>query len=147
EVSGLRVVSLEDVTGEQQAGAPDLPEVFDPLDLDAVQGVMYTSGTTGQPKGAMLTYGNHFWSAAGSMLNLGLAGSDRWLVCLPLFHIGGLSSLFKSVIYGMTLVLHRAFDEEAVSRSLDEDGITATSVVATMLRRIVAVRGTNLSPP
>ena len=135
---GLRVLSLEEITGDEKV--PAALNLAEMVDLTAVQGVMYTSGTTGQPKGAMLTYGNHFWSAAGSMLNLGLSDSDRWLVCLPLFHIGGLSTLFKSVIYGMTVVLHRTFDEGAVSRSLDEDGITAISVVATMLRRLLAVR-------
>src|SRR5262249_40997851 len=71
------------------------------IDLDAIHGVISPSGTTGRPKGAMLTYGNHFWSATGSALPLGLHADDRWLACLPLFHIGGLSILFKSVIYGI----------------------------------------------
>ena len=61
------------------------------IDLDATHSILYTSGTTGRPKGAILTYGNHWWSAISSLLNLGLTSEDRWLACLPLYHIGGLA--------------------------------------------------------
>ena len=57
--------------------------------------IVYTSGTTGEPKGAMLTFGNFFWSAFGSMAQLGVHEEDRWLACLPLFHVGGLSIMMR----------------------------------------------------
>src|SRR5262249_50308821 len=63
------------------------------FDLTAPHSIIYTSGTTGRPKGAILTYANHWWSAISSALNLGLEPTDRWLACLPLFHVGGLSIL------------------------------------------------------
>jgi len=100
---------------------------------------MYTSGTTGLPKGVILTYGNMFASAAGSAFNLGVLPGDRWLACLPLFHIGGLSIVIRSVLYGTGMVLHRQFDERALSASLRRDGVTHVSVVATMLQRLLDV--------
>lgn len=101
--------------------------------------IMYTSGTTGLPKGVVLTYGNFFASAAGSAFNLGVLPGDRWLACLPLFHVGGLSIVIRSVLYGTAVVLHRQFDERVVSASLRRDGVTHISVVATMLQRLLDV--------
>jgi O-succinylbenzoic acid--CoA ligase len=102
--------------------------------------IIYTSGTTGQPKGAMLTVGNHWWSAVGSALNLGTRADDRWLACLPLFHVGGLSILLRSAIYGITAVVHDGFDADAVNRALDEQEVTIVSVVAVMLQRMLDAR-------
>jgi O-succinylbenzoic acid--CoA ligase len=115
------------------------------IEMGAAQCIMYTSGTTGRPKGALLTYGNHWWSAVASALNLGLREDDRWLVCLPLFHIGGLSILFRSLIYGMPIVFPespvagagRSFDPVAVNRAIVEHGVTIISVVATQVQRLL----------
>lgn len=117
------------------------------VELDAVHSIIYTSGTTGRPKGAQLTFGNHWWSAVSSCLNLGLVPGDRWLACLPLFHVGGLSILLRSVIYGIPVVLHRRFDAEAVNRAIDEQGVTIVSVVAVMLARMLDARGGKPYPP
>ncbi len=103
--------------------------------------------TTGRPKGAILTYGNHWWSAVSSALNLGLNKDDRWLACLPLFHVGGLSILFRSVIYGMTAVVHARFDPAAVNEAIDTHGVAIVSVVSTMLDRVLADRGQKPFPP
>jgi O-succinylbenzoic acid--CoA ligase len=111
------------------------------IDLDASFTIIYTSGTTGQPKGALLTYGNYWWSAVGSALNLGTHAGDRWLAVLPLFHVGGLSIVIRAAIYGIPIVLHRAFDPAAVNRAIDENGVTIVSVVSAMLRRLLDDRG------
>jgi len=68
---------------------------------DFVTSVMYTSGTTRQPKGVMQTYYNHWMSAMGSALNLGLTSQDAWLAVVPIFHISGFAILMRSLIYGM----------------------------------------------
>jgi O-succinylbenzoic acid--CoA ligase len=117
------------------------------IDLDSVQSIVYTSGTTGRPKGARLTYGNHWWSATGSALNLGLREDDRWLACLPLFHVGGLAILLRSAIYGIAAVVHASFDERAVNRAIDEERVTIVSVVAAMLQRMLDARGDAPYPP
>jgi O-succinylbenzoic acid--CoA ligase len=112
-----------------------------PLDLEAVQGIVFTSGTTGQPKGAMLAFANHLWSAQGSAYRLGTLPEDRWLACMPLYHMGGQAIIFRACLYGVPIVLHDGFDVERVSLALDEDRITMVSLVPTMLHRLMEYRG------
>src|SRR5262249_12818490 len=114
--------------------------------LDAWHSIVYTSGTTGRPKGAILTYANHWWSATASALNLGLLPDDTWLACLPLFHVGGLSILLRSVICGMTAVVQPRFEPAEVNRAIDEQGVSIVSVVSTMLDRMLAARGGRAYP-
>ena len=144
ELPGLRCVQLADdldpgLEGGHVVAAPDLPRfVFDAP--QAPQAIVYTSGTTGVPKGATLTRANFFWSAAGSAALLGVRPTDRWLACLPLFHVGGLSILLRSVLYGVCAVVHESFDPQAVNRAIDARGISHVSLVPTMLERIVEQR-------
>lgn len=108
--------------------------------------VIFTSGTTGRPKGVVLTYGNHWWNANGSLINLGLQQSDMWLCCVPLFHVSGLSILMKSIIYGIPVYLMKKFDPEQVNQLLMNGKATHISVVASMLRRMMAITGPNSYP-
>jgi O-succinylbenzoic acid--CoA ligase len=116
-------------------------------DADAVLAIIYTSGTTGQPKGAMLTVENFWWSAIGSALNLGTHADDRWLACLPLFHVGGLSIVLRSAIYGIAAVVHDGFDPDAVNVAIDDGRVTVISVVAVMLQRMLEARHDRPYPP
>ncbi len=129
--------------GASSAHAP----LRDRTDPDDPLAIVYTSGTTGAPKGAVLSYSNFWWSAMGSALNLGIQDGDRWLAPLPLFHVGGLSVLTRSAIYGTTAVLHDGFHAERVSAALDDDEITLVSLVPTMLHRLLDVRGDRPAPP
>jgi O-succinylbenzoic acid--CoA ligase len=106
-------------------------------DMDEVHSKLLTSGSTGTPRTVSLTYGNHLFSAMGSAFNLGVEPTDRWLCALPMSHISGLSISMRSAIYGTGMVLHDRFDPEAVARSLEDDGVTVISLVATMLRRLL----------
>lgn len=127
----------------------ELPENDVPLrtliDLGAPQAIIYTSGTTGQPKGVLITYGMQWWNAIGSALNLGHSPDDRWFACLPLYHIGGLSILMRSVIYGISVIVHKKFDSVSTNHAIFEDNITIISVVAVMLQRMLAALDTNCS--
>lgn len=133
------------------AGMPDLgsTEADLPLlgehDLDAPCTRILTSGTSGGPRSVELTYGNHLWSAVGSAFNLGVEPTDRWLCCLPLFHVGGLSIVMRSVIYGTTAVVHGGFDTDRVATALEGDGVTLISLVATQLIRLLEA-GVDLLP-
>ena len=127
--------------GTTEADLPLLGE----HDLGAVHCRIMTSGTSGASRPVGLTYGNHLWSAVGSAFNLGVEPTDRWLCCLPLFHISGLSIVMRSVIYGSTAVVHDGFDTERIAASLEGDGVTVISVVATQLRRLLEA-GVDLLP-
>jgi o-succinylbenzoate---CoA ligase len=136
--SAARPASLPTVALEPFDDSPAEGELPPPrVDPGSIHTIVYTSGTTGKPKGAMLTHANHFASATASRANLGALSGDRWLAALPLHHVGGLSILLRSVIDGSAVVLHEGFDAARVDRSLREDGITLTSVVAIMLRRVI----------
>ncbi|MGI8460899.1 MAG: AMP-binding protein, partial [Solirubrobacterales bacterium] len=91
------------------ASEADLP-LLGEHELDAIHCRILTSGTSGRPRPVGLTYGNHLWSAVGSAFNLGMEPSDRWLCCVPLHHVSGLSIVMRSVIYGTTAVVHDGFD-------------------------------------
>lgn len=95
---------------------PAEPALIEEVSLNEVCTVMYTSGTTGNPKGVLQTYGNHWWSAVGSALNLGLNENDSWLCAVPIFHISGYSILMRSIIYGMKMVLFESFHEKKPSK-------------------------------
>ncbi len=100
--------------------------------------VMHTSGSTGAPVPVELTYRNLWWSAAGSAVALGLDPQERWLCCLPVAHVGGLSILVRSAIYATTAIVHERFDTDRALAALSaEDGPTMVSLVPTMLGRLL----------
>jgi len=130
--AGARLVVAEPL--DPGPGAAERP-LRARLDPGAVATVMHTSGTTAAPKPVALTVANWQWNALGSALALGLDADERWLCTLPLSHVGGLSILIRSAIYGTTVVLHERFDAAAVAGALAEQGVTLVSLVATTLRR------------
>ncbi len=103
--------------------------------------IVYTSGTTGRPKGAVLTHGNLRWSASASAMRLGHRPGDRWLLPLPLYHVGGLATLHKCALYGSAVEIHARFEETAVAVSLQENHISHVSMVPTMLHRVLDAWG------
>jgi O-succinylbenzoic acid--CoA ligase len=135
--TGARVLALD----ELEAAIPAEVALDHGADLAAPQGIIYTSATSGRPKGALLSFGNHWWNAIGSALNLGLHRDDRWLVPLPLYHVGGLAVVWRGAIYGIPVAIHDRFDPDAANHAIDAGGVTIISVVSTMLRRMLDARG------
>jgi O-succinylbenzoic acid--CoA ligase len=138
--------SAASISGKTTHNDPDLASGTRQIDLESPRFILYTSGTTGQPKGVALTGANLLASADGAAALLGADAEDRWLVCLPIFHIGGLSILLRSVLAGSAVVLHERFDPEAVDRDLERERITGISLVANMLARVLEVRGRRAKP-
>ena len=98
--------------------------------------VVATSGSTGVPKGAVLTHDSIAASAEAVNRRLDVTGSDHWLACLPLSHVGGLSVVTRAMHAGTALTVHAGFDASAVDRS----EATLVSLVAATLPRISAQR-------
>jgi O-succinylbenzoic acid--CoA ligase len=109
--------------------------------------ICFTSGTSGDPRGVLLTHGNFYASARASATNLGVDPGDLWLACLPLHHVGGLSILTRSAYYGTAVQLQGEFDPEAVDEAVDRGGITLLSLVPPMLERLLRARRGRAYPP
>jgi o-succinylbenzoate---CoA ligase len=125
------------VDGPLAAPAADVA-LRDTVDLGAPAIVVHTSGTTSAPRAVALTAGNWLWSALGSAVALGLDARERWLCALPLSHVGGLSVVLRSAIYGTTALVHERFETERVLEELMRPGgATLVSLVPTTLRRLL----------
>src|SRR5262249_48934309 len=128
-------VDLNDAAELTQTEA-DMP-LLGEHDMDDLQCRILTSGTSGTPRPVDLTYGNFLFSAVGSAFNIGVDPEDRWLCCLPLSHVAGLSIILRSVIYGTTAVLLDGFDTEQVATTLVSGDIGLLSLVPTQLIRLL----------
>lgn len=105
-----------------------------------------SSGTSGAPKPVELTHANHLWSALASGLKLGVEPDDRWLCCLPLNHVGGLTILLRSALYGTAAEIHPGFDPERVAEAFASGRVTIASLVPTQLVRLLDA-GADVSRP
>jgi o-succinylbenzoate---CoA ligase len=138
------IIDLDD-PGELTQTEADLP-LLGEHDMDDICCRVLTSGSSGAPRPISLSYGNFLWSAVGSGFNIGVEPSDRWLCCVPLSHIAGLSIVMRSVIYGTTAVVHDGFDVDRAGAALEGGGVTVLSLVTTMLTRLLEA-GVDLSGP
>lgn len=107
---------------------------------------LFTSGTSGTPRAAELSQRALRASARGHTLLVGLAPGERWLACLPMFHIGGLSILVRCTHAGASAELHDRFDPGEVATALASGRISHVSLVPTMLARLLDAWG-ELPPP
>ncbi|MGB3520990.1 MAG: long-chain fatty acid--CoA ligase [Mycobacterium sp.] len=136
--AGLRrVIALAPTPGwevldELLAGrAPLTDPVFAAPDDVAV--IMYTSGTTGHPKGAMLSHANLFWNNVNALLTFDTSQNDVSLVCAPLFHIGGLNvTTLVTLQKGGRIVLMPTFDPAEALRLIADQRITTMFGVPAM---------------
>jgi O-succinylbenzoic acid--CoA ligase len=142
--AGVPTVTLHD--GRAEADLLDAaPKTYDvpamtPTD---VQLLLFTSGTTGTPKAVALTAANLAVSAAGSAFRLGLDPADCWHDPLPMYHMGGLAPVYRSVLYGTSVSIRSqpgGFDPAATIEAMHEDGATCVSLVPTMLRALLDER-------
>jgi O-succinylbenzoic acid--CoA ligase len=126
----IRKISLSDLTGPL-SGYGRAAEIE--MDRDAT--ILFTSGTSAVPKAVVHSFGNHYYSALGSNENIVLKPGDRWLLALPLFHVGGLSILFRCFISGATVVV--ADSDQSIGDAVEEFGVSHLSLVPTQLERLL----------
>jgi O-succinylbenzoic acid--CoA ligase len=136
----------------EAAGCPAPPPAPPPPDDERCLAVVFTSGTTGRSKGALLGRAALVAAARASAANLGWQEEDRWLLCMPLAHVGGLSIVSRCLLARRTVVLAEPaaggrFDPSAVVEETERHRATLASLVPTMLRGIFAARPDWTPPP
>ncbi len=107
--------------------------------VDAMQRpvtIIHTSASSGEAKAALHSFANHWYNALGSNENIAFGAGDCWLLSLPLYHIGGYSLLFRSLISGGALALGEP--DESLGQSLQNFPLTHLSLVPTQLYRLLA---------
>jgi len=147
DIEGCPVVSVDEdlpaaavadeTAGEIAADEPAADVTPATLSRTDTQLVIFTSGTTSEPKGVRLTLGNLVASAVASSYRLGVLPTDRWLVCLPTYHMGGLAPFIRSALYGTKVIVQRSFDAEATQQVIADRSVTGVSLVPTMLSRLL----------
>src|SRR5204863_615185 len=109
---------------------------------DDVHRLMYTSGTTGRPKGVMITHANLAWKNYAHITEFGFASDDVGLACGPLYHVGALDLVTTTMIaVGATTIVHRTFDAARVVDEIDRSRVTLVWTAPAMVRAILDVPG------
>ena len=119
----------------QQASQHDSSHL-DPLDIDWNQPfiICYTSGTTGRPKGAVLTHQNMYWNAINNIVALDIHSEDVVITLLPLFHIGGVGLFaFPALFAGATVVVPKRFEPTATLKMIENESVSIVMGVPTIL--------------
>ena len=97
--------------------------------------IVMTSGSSGVPRAAVHSAGNHVQAALAANRNMPLAPGDRWLLSLPLFHVAGLAILFRCALAGATVIVPEA--DKTLEEMLFQSGVTHVSLVPTQLYRLL----------
>ncbi len=128
-ISYDKLLSVASAAGQ----AKDTTQPDDPVLL------CYTSGTTGKPKGALLSNNALLWNAANSTHMHDLSSEDVILTVLPMFHVGGLNIQTLPALHaGATVVIHRRFEPRTFFDAVETDGITLTLVVPTVVHTLAS---------
>ncbi len=143
EMDGVKLILIEDIFKKFtihfnhindhlfHGNVEKIPKNF--LDFSQISNIIFTSSSSGTPKGVIHDHGNHYYSALGSNLNIPLKPGDAWLASLPFYHVGGLSILYRTIISGASVVISRSNLED----SLKNEKISHISLVPTQLIRLM----------
>lgn len=134
---GLRIADLKPLTnafGKTQTTLKTA-EGKNFLNLNNLSTIMFTSGSCGQPKAVVHTIANHYYNALGSNQNIAVKPYDRWLLSLPLYHVSGLSILWRCLLGGGTIVIPD--DTKSLADNIGRYSVTHVSLVTTQVIRLL----------
>jgi acyl-CoA synthetase (AMP-forming)/AMP-acid ligase II len=111
-----------------------------PMAADDIHRLMYTSGTTGRPKGVMITHANLAWKNFAHIVEFGFTSADLGLACGPMYHVGALDLTTTSLVAaGATTIIHRSFDASDVVDELERSRVTTVWLAPAMVNAIMAL--------
>ena len=120
--------------------SPSAAPVHEPAAADDVHRLMYTSGTTGRPKGVMITHANLAWKNLAHIVEFGFGSDEIGLACGPLYHVGALDLTTTTLIAaGATTIIHRTFDAAAVVDELERSRVTTVWLAPAMVNAIMSL--------
>lgn len=134
---GRNFLSYEDITEHSHKDPPPTP----PMSEEDVAYLYYTSGTTGLPKGVMLSHKNVCIHALAAIAELGLTDRDRWIHAAPLFHLADAWATFAVTWVGGCHVIAEDFKPSAVLEKMQRERVTITNMIPTMLNMLVNTPG------
>jgi fatty-acyl-CoA synthase len=116
--------------------SPDTPATYENLDKEDIACLLFTGGTTGLPKGAMISHRQICWNVLNTVIH-DLTHDDIYLCVFPLFHAGGLFAYMSSqVVFGNTSILTRQFDPQQVLSLIEHEQVTVFGAVPTMYQML-----------
>ncbi|HMJ14468.1 MAG TPA: AMP-binding protein [Polyangiaceae bacterium] len=134
-----RVISIRDDYERLLGSACRAPQRT--LDENSLAALFYTGGTTGAPKGVMLTHRNLIANSFHKIVGCSLSGADRFLAAPAMFHVAGIAPLVSLIWLGGTTVIVPAFDPERCLDLIEQHAVTVMMPVPTMLAALIAAQG------
>jgi fatty-acyl-CoA synthase len=139
-LADIRYVMKPEAFRQALDAAPpgELDQSHPPLPDDHPLFILYTSGTTGFPKGAVYTHGMAFWNSINTATRLDVSSQDHTLVCMPPFHTGGWNVFVTPFLHhGASFTLLPKFDPVTVLQILEQEEATLFMAVPTMLKMML----------
>ena len=140
QLSGVKCLLLESISEYTFESIPgQRTKYFSTNDVDASSPfiICYTSGTTGKPKGAVLTQENMYWNAVNNVLALDITSTDRMLTLLPFFHIGGIGLFTFPVFFaGGTVIIPDNLEPANTLRVIEKEEVTLVMGVPTIFHSL-----------